>query len=409
MPTVVLIGTLDTKGSEYAFLRDRLAAAGVGVVMVDTGVLGLPQTAADVTADEVARAAGADLASLRAGNDRGAAVTAMATGATAVLLRLYGEGRCDGALALGGSGGTSIAAEAFRALPVGVPKLIVSTIAASDTRSIVGERDVTLMPSVVDVAGVNTFSARIFTNAAAAMAGMVTAEPPRLGEVRPLVAASMFGVTTACVTAARGELEERGYEVLTFHMTGTGGSSMEHLVEEGYLRGVLDVTTTELADELVGGVFSAGDQRLTAAAAKGLPQVVSVGALDMVNFGPAETVPEVFHGRNLYVHNSQVTLMRTTPEECAELGRRLAARVSTTTGPAAVFLPLAGVSALSTEGAPFHDPAADAALFDAVRDQLDTDHVELVEMDTHVNDPAFAQAMVTKLHTYVSADEETRR
>jgi len=398
--TVVLVGTLDTKGVEFAFLRDRLRAAGVDTVLVDAGILGPPQTEPDVTREEVAAAAGHDVGALRDAGDRGPAVMAMAEGAAVVVRRLFDEGRCDGVLALGGSGGTSIAAEAMRGLPVGVPKLIVSTIAASDTRSIIGESDMILAASVVDIAGVNALSARIMANAAAAMAGMVLAPEVELGEARPLVAASQFGVTTPCITTARELLEARGYEVLTFHMTGTGGRSMEHLMEAGYVRGVLDVTTTELCDELVGGVFGAGPERLTTAGRLGLPQVVSLGALDMVNFGPRETVPAEFEDRNLYVHNAQVTLMRTTPEECAQLGREIGRKLSAATGPTALFIPLRGVSMIAVEGGPFHDAAADEALFAAVRESAGA-NVEVIEVDLDVNDPAFAQAMVDKLDAYL--------
>ena len=400
--TVVLLGTLDTKGAEYGFLRDRLHAAGIATVIVDAGTLGAPAIEPDIGRDEVAAAGGADATALREAADRGAAVTAMAAGATEVVRRLHAEGRCQGILALGGSGGTSIASAAMRALPIGVPKLIVSTIAASDTRPIIGESDMLLAASVIDIAGINSLSARILGNAAAAMAGMVTAPEVPLGEARPLVAASMFGVTTACVTVAREDLEARGYEVLTFHMTGTGGRSMESLMEAGYVRGVLDATTTELCDEIAGGVFSAGPQRLEMAGRLGIPQVVSLGALDMVNFGPRESVPDRYADRNLYVHNPQVTLMRTTPQECATLGRMIGQKLSRATGPTALFVPLRGVSAIAVEGAPFHDPAADEALFGAVRESVGP-AVELIELDLDINDPAFAHAMVERLDSYLKA------
>ncbi|HVX43223.1 MAG TPA: Tm-1-like ATP-binding domain-containing protein [Mycobacteriales bacterium] len=401
MPTVVLLGTLDTKGTEYAFVRERLLESGMDVVVVDTGVLGEPAFEPDVSRAEVARAAGADLAALAEHHDRGEAVTAMAEGAAAVVARLHAEGRLDAALALGGSGGTSIASRAFRGLPLGVPKVIVSTTASGDTRAYVDVTDLILIPSVVDVAGINRISAPILRNAVGAIVGMCSAPPVSLPSQQPLVAASMFGVTTPSVDAGRADLVDRGYEVLVFHMTGIGGRTLESLVRQGYVTGVLDITTTELADELVGGGFSAGPERLTAAGKAGLPQVVSVGAMDMVNFGPRASVPEKFESRNLFVHNPNVTLMRTTPEECAELGRRLASRVSTTTGPAAVFLPLKGVSAIATEGGPFYDPAADAALFDAIRSTVDSTRVELIELDTDINDPEFARAMTAKLTEYI--------
>jgi uncharacterized protein (UPF0261 family) len=346
-PTVVLIGTLDTKGDEYAFLRERLSAAGVATLLVDVGTAGPPRTEPDVGRAEVAAAGGVDLAGL---TDRGTAVQVMCAAAPVVVRRLFDEGRCDGVLAAGGSGGTAIATAAMRALPVGVPKLVVSTMASGDVSAYVDVSDVILVPAVTDVAGLNSVSARVLANAAAAMAGMVTAPPLPVAERRPVVAATMFGVTTPAVTVAREELERRGYEVLVFHATGTGGRTMESLVEAGLVAGVLDLTTTELADDLVGGVLSAGPHRLEAAGRRGVPQVVSLGALDMVNFGPRDTVPERFAGRTLYEHNPVVTLMRTTPEECAELGRRVGARLSAATGPVALFVPLRGVSALSGEG-----------------------------------------------------------
>jgi uncharacterized protein (UPF0261 family) len=396
-PTVVLVGTLDTKGEEYDYLRERLEAAGVATLLVDVGTQGPPRARADVSREDVAIAGGFDLASL---TDRGTAVEAMCAAAPGVVRRLFDEGRCQGVLAAGGSGNTAIASAAMRALPVGVPKLVVSTMASGDTTAYVDVSDVTLMPAVTDVAGLNTVSARILANAAGAMAGMVTAPPVDLGESRPVLAASMFGVTTAAVTAAREELERRGYEVLVFHATGTGGRSMESLIEAGFVTGVLDVTTTELADDLVGGVLSAGPHRLEAAGRRGVPQVVSLGALDMVNFGPRGTVPGRFAGRNFYVHNPSVTLMRTTPEECRELGRRLGTKLSAATGPVALFVPLRGVSAISSEGGPFFDPDADAALLAGLRETLDPS-VEVHEVDTHVNDPAFAVAMAGRLDEFL--------
>ena len=398
--TVVLIGTLDTKGAEYQYLKERLRLAGVRVLLVDVGTLEPPLTQPDISRQDVAAAIGVDVGALAADRDRGAAVTAMADAAAALVRRLHQEGRCDGVLAAGGSGNTAIATRAMRALPVGVPKLMVSTMAAGDTRDYVGASDLTLMASVTDVAGLNTISARILANAAAAMAGMVTAPPVELAEPRPLIGATMFGVTTPCVTAAREELERRGYEVLTFHATGTGGRAMESLVESGFLKGVLDITTTELADELVGGVLSAGPERLEMAGRLGLPQVVSLGALDMVNFGARPTVPAQFVTRNLYIHNPSVTLMRTTPDECAELGREIAHKLSAAHGPVALFVPLRGVSAISGEGGPFYDPEADQALFGALRSNL-AGNVEVHELDAHINDPEFAVAMAAKLDDYL--------
>jgi uncharacterized protein (UPF0261 family) len=398
--TVVLVGTLDTKGEEYAYLRERLALHGVRTLLVDVGTLEPPRAEPDIDRREVAAATGVDLDELARARDRGGAVSAMADAAAALIRRLYDEGRCDGVLAAGGSGNTAIATSAMRALPVGVPKLMVSTMAAGDTRDYVGAGDVTLMASVTDVAGINSISGRILANAAAAIAGMVDAPPIDLGEQRPLIGATMFGVTTPCVTAAREALEKRGYEVLVFHATGTGGAAMEGLIDSGFIVGVLDITTTELCDRLVGGVLAAGPERLEVAGRKGVPQIVSLGALDMVNFGARDTVPPQFESRNLYVHNPSVTLMRTTPEECAELGRIIARKLAGARGPVALFVPLKGVSAIDVEGGPFYDPAADEALFDALRENL-SPNVALHELDHNINDPEFARAMADRLDEYL--------
>lgn len=399
-PTVLLIGTLDTKGEEYAYLRDRLREAGVEALLADVGTREPPTVEPDFSREEVGAATGADPAALAAAGDRGAAVTAMADAAAVFTKRLHDEGRIQGVLAAGGSGNTAIATRAMQALPVGFPKLMVSTMAAGDVREYVGARDITMMPSVTDVAGINQISARVLANAASAMAGMVNAKPVEIPEERPLIGVSMFGVTTPCVTVAREELEKLGYEPVVFHATGVGGRSLESLMESGFLKAVLDITTTELCDDLVGGVLSAGPERLEMAGKLGIPQVVSLGALDMVNFGPRETVPEKFEGRNLYVHNPVVTLMRTTKEECAELGRRIARKLSAAKGPTALFVPLKGVSMIDAEGQPFWDPEADQALFEELRKGVG-DNVELIELDMHVNDPEFARAMVAKLDEFM--------
>jgi uncharacterized protein (UPF0261 family) len=399
--TVVLVGTLDTKGIEYGFMRDRLREAGVDVLLVDAGVMGEPLVEPDVSREEVADAAGVDHAELVRAADRGAAVDAMGRGAAAVLTRLHGEGRLDGTAAVGGSGNSSIAAQAMRDLPVGVPKLIVSTVASGDTRPYVGAVDVTMMYSVVDISGINQISAQILTNAAGAIAGMAKATVPERSGERPLIGATMFGVTTPCVTRARERLEELGYEVLVFHATGTGGQSFEALATGGYLVGALDVTTTELADDLVGGVLSAGPDRLEAVGRSGIPQVVSLGALDMVNFGPRDAVPSQFEGRNLYVHNPTITLMRTTVEENAELGRRIARKLNAADSPTVLFVPLKGVSAIDVDGQPFRDAEADEALFGALREGIDASKIEVHEVDADVNDPAFADAMADRLHELV--------
>lgn len=398
--TVVIVGTLDTKGEEIGFARDVLSAQGVDVHLVDVGVMGDPEIDPDTTATTVAEAAGTTLDELREAGDRGEAMEAMGAGAAAIAEEMLEAGDLDGILGLGGSGNTSIATTAMRALPVGVPKLMVSTVASGDTEPYVGTRDIAMLYSVADIEGLNQLSRTVIANAALAMAGMVTNEPDIEVPEKPTIGITMFGVTTPCVQTARAWLEERGYETIVFHATGTGGRAMENLIEEGVINGVLDLTTTEWADEHVGGVLSAGPERLDAASEAGIPQVVSTGALDMVNFGPRDSVPEEFEGRNFHVHNPQVTLMRTTPEENAEIGRIIAAKLNAATGSVSLALPLGGVSMLDDEGEDFHDPKADAALFDALRDNID-EHVHLMELDANINDEAFAHTVAEQLHEYM--------
>jgi uncharacterized protein (UPF0261 family) len=407
MSTVVLVGTLDTKGAEYAFLADRIRERDADVILVDAGILGEPLTTPDVTREEVAAAAAADVADLAAAGDRGVAVETMARGAAEIVARLHAEGRLDAIGGLGGSGGSSLATYAMRRLPIGVPKLMVSTVASGDTSPYVGSVDVTMMYSVVDIAGINRISAQILTNAATALAGMAGASTPPLGDVKPLITASMFGVTTQGVTEARERLEELGYEVLVFHQTGAGGGSMEALIGAGFIAGSFDLTTTEFCDQVAGGVLAAVPERLESAGRVGIPQVVSLGALDMVNFGPKDTVPERYRERNLYVHNPTITLMRTTPDECREIGRIIAEKLNAAPGPTVLFIPLRGVSAIATEGQVFHDAEADKALFDTIRALVDPAKVEVHEVDADVNDPAFALAMANRLHELITGSDVT--
>ncbi len=394
--TVLLLGTLDTKGQEYACVRDLIHARGHRTLVADLGVAGDPLTTPDVPAADIAAAGGVALEDLRARGDRGYAVDVMQRGACALVPAWYAAGRFDGVLGLGGGGGTTMVTAAMRTLPVGVPKVMVSTMASGNTAPYVDVKDVTLMYSVVDVAGLNPLSRRILANAAGAICGMVEADAtlahPGTPD-RPLLAATMFGVTTPCVTAVRTALEASGHDVTVFHATGSGGRAMEGLIDDGYFAGVIDVTTTEWCDEVVGGVLTAGPARLSAAGRRGIPQVVSTGALDMVNFGPIDTVPERFRDRHLYRHNATVTLMRTTADECVEIGRRIAAQLNAATGPTALVLPLRGVSALDAPGQPFHEPDVDAVLFDTLRRHA-ADHVHVIDVDAHVNEPAFAEALV---------------
>lgn len=405
--TIALLGTFDTKGEEFCFLRERIESAGLRTLMIDVGVLGDPAFAVDISAADVAAAAKENLAALRAERDRGRSVTAMATGAQAMLGWLVEQGALQGVVSLGGSAGTAIATAAMRALPYGFPKLMVSTLAAGDTRPYVGTRDICMMPSVLDIAGLNRVSRRILSNAAGAICGMVAAEQATAPDQKPSIAATMFGVTTPCVTAARRALEARGYEILVFHATGTGGRAMEQLIEDGAFVAVLDLTTTELADELVGGVMSAGPHRLQGAGRKGIPQVVCPGAIDMVNFGPMETVPAQFRSRNLYVHNSSVTLMRTTVEECAEIGRTTAIRLNDASGPVTVLIPLQGVSAIDRAGGPFYSQEALNAYRVALKAAL-RPSIRLVELDAHINDESFARTAAHLLIESLEAVTETK-
>ena len=401
--TVCLVGTLDTKGMEFEFVKERVEASGVATCSINTGILGEPHFETDISASEVATAAGTSLQALRAEGDRGNSVAMMANGAATIVERLHSEGKIDGIISLGGSAGTTIGTTAMRALPVGVPKVMVSTLASGDTSPYVDTKDIAMMYSVVDIAGINSVSRQILANAAGAIAGMVQVEVPVVDD-KPLIGATMFGVTTPCVTKAREVLEDAGYEVLVFHATGTGGRAMEDLVKGGFIIGVLDVTTTELADELVGGVLSAGPDRLEAAGDLAVPQVVAPGALDMVNFGPPDTVPEQFSHRKFYQHNPTVTLMRTTVEENAELGRIMARKLNQANGPTTVIIPLRGVSAIDADGQPFNSPEARTAWIENLKANIGG-NVTVIEMDCHINDDEFATKLVESLLESLKGNE----
>ena len=395
--TVCIVGTMDTKGLEFAFIKAQIESSGVSTCVVNTGIMGEPQLAADVSADEVARKAGSSLEALRDEGDRGNSVAVMAQGAAVLVAEKQAAGEIDGIISLGGSAGTTIGTTAMQAVPVGVPKIMVSTLASGDTSPYVQSKDICMMYSVVDIAGINRLSRQILANAAGAIVGMVNAEAPAATEAdKPLIAATMFGVTTPCVTKAREILEAAGYEVLVFHATGTGGQAMEDLVRGGFLAGVLDVTTTELADELVGGILSAGPDRLEAAGEAGLPQVIAPGALDMVNFGTRDTVPEKFRDRLFYQHNPTVTLMRTTTEEMAELGRIMARKLSESRGPTTVIIPMQGVSAIDKTAQPFDSPEARAAWRENLKANIGS-NVTVIEMDAHINDDEFATRLAETL------------
>ena len=393
MATIAVLGTLDSKGEEHAFVAALIAQHGHKPLLIDVGTGGPATIQPDITREQVAAAAGIDLAALMAKKDRGECVVAMTKAAPACVAKMAAEGRIHGIISLGGGGGTAIGTAAMRALPLGFPKLMVSTLAAGNVAPYLGTKDITMMPSIADVAGLNRLSRVIFTRAAGAICGMVGVSP-EVGAAKPLIVASQFGNTTICVTEAKKVLEAAGYEVLIFAATGTGGRIMESVIESGIVSGVLDVTTTEWADELVGGNLNAGPDRMDAAAKANIPVVVAPGCLDMVNFGEMASIPEKFKGRNFYIHNPQITLMRTTADECRQLGAIVAKKANAYAAGTAIMIPRKAISVISAVGQPFHDAAADEALFSTLKANA---RVPVQEFDLAINDKEFAQACAYKL------------
>ncbi|MBN9110682.1 MAG: Tm-1-like ATP-binding domain-containing protein [Pseudonocardia sp.] len=391
MSLAYVVGTHDTKAAELSYVATLLRAAGVDVRTVDVSTSDSRTADVSVSAADVA-AHHPDGAGAVFTGDRGSAVGAMAVALQAFLTS---RGDVDGVLGLGGSGGTALITPAMRALPVGVPKVMVSTVASGDVAPYVGAADIAMVHSVTDVAGLNRISRQVLGNAAHMLAGALAHDVPAAAD-RPAVGIMMFGVTTPCVSLL---LERIGDDVdpLVFHATGTGGRAMEKLVDDGLIGAILDVTTTEIADLLVGGVMAAGDDRLDAIARTGVPYVGSCGALDMVNFGAPDTVPAAFAGRTFYEHNAQVTLMRTTVEENREFGAFLARKLDALTGPAVFLIPEGGVSALDAPGQAFHDPEADAALFETIESSVRREGV-VGRVPHHINDPAFTDAVVSAFH-----------
>ncbi len=393
---VVLVGALDTKGEDIRFARNVLVARGLETIVVNFGVVGEPPFEPDISADEVARAGGSSLAELRASGDKAVAMQVMQAGLRQVVKGLYEQGRLGGILGMGGGAGTSLACAAMRELPIGVPKVMASTLAGGDVAQYVGSKDITMMPTIVDVSGINSISRRIYTNAAAALAGMVEQGEVLAEGGKPLITASMFGNTTACIQRAQKALEDHGYEVLVFHATGTGGKTMESLIADGFITANLDLTTTELADHVCGGVLDAGADRLMAAPRAGAPTVLAPGCVDMCNFWAPETVPARYAGRQFYQWNPNITLMRTTPDENRVIGEWIARAANASTGPVAVLIPLNGVSQLDSPGGAFWDPDADRACYDAIRANLNP-NIPYIELDANINDPEFADKAVELL------------
>ena len=396
MATIAVIGTLDSKGHEHSYVAEEIRKRGHQPLLIDAGTLADPQVTPDRTRDEVLTAAAVALPAIE---DRGQRVGVMAEALPIYLKKLADNGEINGIISLGGGGGTAIATAGMRALPIGFPKLMVSTLASGNTAHYVGTKDIVMMPSIVDVAGLNSISKLIFARAAGAICGMVETEVDT-SEAKPLIVASMFGNTTELINMAMAQLEEAGYEVLVFHATGIGGKTMESLIESGMVAGILDLTTTEWADELVGATLSAGPTRMDAMTKAKVPTVVAPGCLDMANYGERETVPSEFEGRNFYIHNPQVTLMRTNAEECAQLGKILAEKSNANEAPVSIMVPKKAISVISAEGQPFYDAEADEALFSAIRENA---KVEVCEFEEEINSPVFAKACADKLLELIKA------
>lgn len=403
--TVVLAGTLDTKGQEYLYVKSLFEELGFTVILIDTGI-NPSSVQADISSAAVAGAVGKDIEALRTRKDRGEAVKAMSEGLVRIIPDLFAKTGAGGMMGLGGSGGTALITPAMRALPLGIPKIMISTMAGGNVSPYVGSSDLIMFPSIADISGLNRLSRVVFRSAVQAMAGMLgctKALAPDAFPDKPRVAATMYGVTTDCVTAARKVMEENGYEVIVFHASGNGGKVMEQLIMEGAFCGVLDLTTTEWCDQLYGGIMAAGPARSEAAARRGIPQVVSVGAMDMVTFGPPETVPAKYQDRKLYPHNPMITVMRTNEEENRELGEILARKLNMGRGSSVLLLPLKGVSAVDAEGKVFYGPDEDKVLFDTLKKQVDPSGVPIIELDCHINDPAFGEAAAVLLMTMLAA------
>ena len=397
---VLMLGTFDTKGDEFTFLRNELIRHGLDVIALNAGTM--ESTAlfvVDIDASVVASYGGQSIESLRENADRGVAVAVMGQGAKAIAQKLYTDGKINGIIGMGGGGGTSIATTAMSALPIGVPKICISTLASGDTRPYIGSKDILLFPSIVDISGINPFSKKIISNAAAALAGMVKNETPDTAtQSKKAILLSMFGNTTAAGTECSKLISQSGYDTLVFHAVGTGGQSLEALTLDGYSSGVLDLTTTEWADELCGGIFPAGRSRLDAPGKKGIPHLIAPGCLDMVNFGPPDTIPSQYKNSNrvFFQWAPEAVLMRTNAEENAKLGRIFAEKANQAPGTTAFLVPLGGFSELGRKGGVFWDPVADKAFLDALQENLKPE-ISVETIPCNINDAAFSKKAVAML------------
>ena len=403
---ILMIGAFDIKGEEYAYLKKLIESDGNEIITMDFGTF--PETGllkVDITNEEVATAGGGDLNKLQKEKDRGNAMKVMSKGVSVLTKKLYEETGLDGVIGLGGSGGTGIITAAMRSLPIGIPKVMVSTVASGDTSFYVGLKDITMIPSIVDVAGINQISEKMFRQAAGSICGMVKMDYTDRGDQKPIITASMFGQTTPCVSRCRELLQSKGYEVLIFHGSGAGGRTMEAMVEEGYVEAVLDITTTEWSDELLGGILTAGKHRLEAPGIVGIPHLIVPGCIDMVNFGPPDTVPEKYNGRNFYQSKPTTTLMRTNVEDNQQLGEIFADKANRAKGPVAFLIPLKGFSVTDSEGGPFWWPEADQAFLTALKHHLNPE-IQVVELDLHINDNEFSETAVEMLLNMIESQNK---
>lgn len=394
--TIALVGTFDTKGEEYLYVKNKIENLGLKALTIHAGVYE-PSFTPDIDNEKVALLGDGDIHELRSRKDRGLAMEVMSKGLCQLIPRLYEEGMFDAILSMGGSGGTSLVTPCMRLLPLGVPKVMVSTMAGGDVARYVGTSDILMVPSIVDVAGINRISSQVFTHAVHAITGMVEHKNTDIPSKKPLIVASMYGVTTPCVMKAKEYMEHQGYEVIIFHASGIGGQIMESLIASGIVDGVLDLTTTEWIDEICGGIMAAGPDRLSAAALNGVPQVVSVGAADVITFGTRDTLPERYEGRTVYMHNPAITIVRSNIEENIRFGLELSEKLNQCTSQAALLLPLKGISMNDIEGSPYYGPDEDYALFHTLRKTITNPLVEVIDVDAHINDADFALTAAKKL------------
>ncbi|NWO00736.1 Tm-1-like ATP-binding domain-containing protein [Tetragenococcus halophilus] len=403
--TIAVIGTLDTKPREFQFVKDVIESLGFDTFVIHSGVFE-PGFVPDVSNQEIVNKVDEDIKVIAAQENRAKGTATLAEGMSKLLPELFKKGKFNGVISLGGSGGTSVATAGMRVLPIGVPKVMVSTMASGDTSQYVGTSDIVMMPSIVDVAGLNDISKRIFSNAVHAICGMVDYEYEPNKDQKPLIAATMFGLTTPAIVKATEVLENKNYEVIVFHATGIGGKTMERLINNGYFAGVLDLTTTEWADELVGGVLAGGNERLDAAVQTKTPQVVSLGALDMVNFGPHETVPDKFKDRLFYQHNPSVTLMRTTTDENHKLGKIIANKLQSAGSSTVLMIPRKGFSGLDKVGKEFYNKKADESIISTLKENLTYSETQVIEKDNNINDETFAEEAANQLIHLIKNKEE---